>query len=180
MHVILLAVVSLDGCLTRHGAAGAGGLSSNADGAHFRGVLATCDASICGRPTYLEERDHVLRTAREGLTARRRIVMTRNPTAMAADTVPGLLEFTDASPADILDDLRADGRERVAILGGGQIYNTFLGLDLVDEVSLTIEARVFGQGTRLAGETAPIDPSLTLQDVTRLGPDTLLLTLTRK
>lgn len=180
MHVVLLAVVSLDGCLTRHELAGAGGLSSAADGAHFRSVLAGCDASICGRPTYLEERDHVLRTARKGLTSRRRIVMTRNPAGMAADLVPGLLEFTDASPAAILDYLRADGRQRVAILGGGQIYNTFLGQNLVDEVSLTIEARVFGQGTRFAGDSTPIDPSLTLQDVVRLGPNTLLLTLTRR
>ncbi len=180
MHVVLLAVVSLDGCLTRHTAAGAGGLSSDADGEHFRSVLAGCDASICGRPTYLEERQHVLQSAREGRSARRRIVMTRDPAAMSADLVPGLLEFTNAEPAAILDDLRADGRQKVAILGGGQIYNTFLGQDLVDEVSLTIEARVFGQGTRLAGDATPIDPSLTLQDVARLGPDTLLLTLTRK
>ncbi len=179
MHVVLLAVVSLDGCLTRHNDTGAGGLSSTADAAHFRTVLATCDASVCGRPTYLAERDTVLASARSGSSSRRRIVMTRSPNDLAADHVPGRLEFTAAPPASILDDLRADGRQRVAILGGGQIYNLFLGHNLVDELSLTVEARVFGAGTRLAGDTTPIDPSLSLQDVARLGPNTLLLTLGR-
>lgn len=177
MHVVLLAVVSLDGCLTRHTATGAGGLSSPADAAHFRSVLATCDASICGRPTYLGERDTVLAAAKSGASSRRRVVMTRTPADLAADLVPGLLEFTAAPPASILDDLRADGRQRVAILGGGQIYNLFLQQNLVDELSLTVEARVFGVGTRFAGDSNPIDPRLVLQEVSQIGPNTILLTL---
>jgi dihydrofolate reductase len=179
MHVLLLAVVSLDGCLTRHDAPGAGGLSSEEDTAHFRAAMSTCDASICGRPTYLEERDAVLASARAGTTNRRRVVMTRSPAVMAHDEVPGLIEFSAQEPETILDSLRADGRQRVAILGGGQVYNLFLGRNLVDEVQLTVEARVFGVGTRLAGTSSPIDPSLALQDVTRLGPNTVLLTLSK-
>jgi dihydrofolate reductase len=98
---------------------------------------------------------------------------------MVDDEVPGLIEFSAQEPETILDSLRADGRQRVAILGGGQVYNLFLARNLVDEVQLTVEARVFGVGTRLAGTSIPIDPSLALQDVTRLGANTVLLTLSK-
>ncbi len=180
MHVLLLAVVSLDGCLTRHDATGAGGLSSDADHHHFVTTLASCDASICGRSTYMGERDRLQQLVRQGTTTRRRMVMTRQPAAFAEDVVPGLLEFTDRDPAAILDDLRADGRQRVAVLGGGEVYNQFLALDLVDELSLTVEARIFGTGVRLAGQTNPIDPRFTLQSVNRIGPGTMLLQLLRE
>jgi dihydrofolate reductase len=142
-------------------------------------TLATCDASICGRSTYMAERDRLQKVVRGGATTRRRIVMTRQPATFAHDAVPGVLEFTDHAPATILDDLRADGRQRIAILGGGEIYNQFLALDLVDEVSLTVETRIFGMGVRLAGQTNPIDPRFTLQSVSQLGAGTVLLQLIR-
>jgi riboflavin biosynthesis pyrimidine reductase len=106
--------------------------------------------------------------------------MTRHPDRYADDAVPGLLEFTDATPSVILDDLRADNRTRVAVLGGGEIYNQFLAKDLVDELSLTIEARIFGTGIRLAGTSTPIDPSFELRDVTQIGQGTVLFTLARR
>jgi dihydrofolate reductase len=179
MLVMLLAVVSLDGCLTRHDAVGAAGLSSPADHDHFVATLNTCDASICGRATYEGERERLLKVVRSNTTSRRRIVMTRQPHRYNDDAVPGVLEFTDARPSEILDDLRADNRSRVAVLGGGEIYNQFLAKDLVDELSLTIEARIFGTGVRLAGTSTPIDPSFELRDVVQIGQGTVLLTMAR-
>jgi dihydrofolate reductase len=177
MHVALLAVVSLDGCLTKHEERNATGLSSPADVAHFQSSLKTFDASICGRMTYLGERPRLLPIARSGKAARKRIVMTSTPHTFADDVVPGALEFTDDEPSEILDRLRAEGHQRVAILGGGEVYNLFLRENLIDEVLLTIEVRIFGTGIRLAGDSIPIDPSLQLQSVEQLGPNTLLLTI---
>jgi riboflavin biosynthesis pyrimidine reductase len=179
MDVVLLAVVSLDGCITKHESANATELSSPADSAHFRAALETCDASICGRKTYLGERPRLLRIIRNGETARLRIVMTKTPELFADDAAPGMLEFTSESPAQIVDRLRADGRKRVALLGGGEVYNRFIADNLVDEFSLTVEMRVFGTGIRLAGTQTPIDPSLHLEKVEQIGPNTVLLTLTR-
>jgi dihydrofolate reductase len=179
VHTILLAVVSLDGCLTRHDAVGASGLSSEADQQHFLTTLATCDASICGRATYDGERDRLQRIVRRGDSKRRRIVMTRQPDRYAADAIPGLLEFTSATPSEILDDLRADDRQQVALLGGGEIYNRFLADGLVDELSITIEARIFGTGIRLTGTSTPIDPQFELRSVQQIGPGTVLLNLRR-
>lgn len=174
--VVLVAVVSLDGCLTKHDEPGASGWASTDDQRHFRSTLATCDASVMGSATYLEAREQI----RANLTAqRRRVVMTRSPERFVEDGVPDRLEFTSETPTSIVDRLRADGHHRCAVLGGGQIYSQFLAAGLVDEMLITIEPRVFGNGIRLAGIDTAIDPRFTLTEVSRLGTDTVLLTLQR-
>ena len=55
----------------------------------------------------------------------------------------------------------------------------FLGSGVVDELQLTLEPRVFGDGKRLAGTSSAIDPQLSLSKVDHLSDDTLLLTYRR-
>jgi dihydrofolate reductase len=179
MQVLVLAVVSLDGCLTKHDDVDPAGLSSADDTRHFHAALRTCDAIIVGRITHAVGHEQIVNKLRANPDGRRRIVMTRSPQLFANDTFPGSLDFTDRSAAEILEALRTEGRQRVAVLGGGEIYNLFLEQNLVDELQITVEARVFGTGTRLAGLTNPIDPSLELTNVDRLGSNTVLLTMRR-
>jgi dihydrofolate reductase len=177
MEVVLIAVVSLDGCLTRHDASGVSTWASADDQQHFRETLRGCDASVMGSATYLAARDHVL----ANLTSTRlRVVMSRTPERFGSDAAPGRLEFTASSPSEVVDHLRADGFQRCALLGGGQIYSQFLAEGLVDSMLLTIEPRIFGTGIRLAGTDTPIDPGFTLDEVSRLGPETALLKLSRR
>jgi riboflavin biosynthesis pyrimidine reductase len=179
MQVVLLAVVSLDGCLTRHTDPTMESLSSAADVAHFKRSLADCDATISGRMTYQVDRVRLLESVRRSPGSKRRVVMTSQPSLFREDRIAGVLDFTNASPSAVLDDLRADGRQRVALLGGAAVYNQFLGEGLVDELIITVEARVFGQGIRLAGTASPIDPALELQRAEQIGPNTVVLTMTR-
>ncbi len=79
-----------------------------------------------------------------------------------------LLEFSDASPAEIVARLAAAGCERCALLGGGQVYGQFLAAGLVDEIILTVEPRLFGTGRPLTGEV-PLDIRLRLTDCTPLA-----------
>ncbi len=177
MQVILVAVISLDGCLTRHDSPGVSSWASADDQRHFRETLRSCDASIMGSATYLAARDHL----RANLASERlRVVMSRTPERFATDAVAGKLEFTSSSPVQLVDRLRGDGFQRCALLGGGQIYSEFLATDLVDSIVLTIEPRIFGTGIRLAGHDTPIDAGFRLDDVSRLGPETVLLTLSRR
>ncbi len=176
MRVVLVAVVSLDGCLTRHDDGGVAWASED-DKSHFSSTLATCDSSIVGSATYLAARDHMLANLH---ARRRRMVMTRTPDCYADDSRPGLLEFISESPAALIDRLRADGSSRCALLGGGQIYSAFLADGLVDEMIITIEPKIFGTGTRLAGDTIPIDPSFRLDEVSRLGDSTILARYLRR
>ncbi len=172
MLVVLIAVISIDGCLTRHTVPGAANWASPDDQAHFRSALAECDVSIMGSATYAESRGYIM----ANLTLnRRRIVMTRTPSRFEADAVAGRLEFTDETPSKLIERLANEQHSRCALLGGGQIYSACLAADVVDEMLITIEPRVFGTGTRLAGVTAPIDPSFSLANVSLLGTATVLL-----
>jgi dihydrofolate reductase len=172
VHVALIAVQSLDGCITRHDTGGAGGWASPEDQDHFRRELASCDCAVFGAGTYRADRAHIRPRVRPELL---RMVMTRRPTApeAAADAVPGQLEFTDRSPADLLAELERRGRRRCALLGGEQVYGRFLAEGLVDELVLTVEPVLFGAGRRLVGE--PLERRFVLADVGRLNPSTLLL-----
>ena len=175
MLVVLVAVISIDGCLTRHHDEGASWASA-ADKQHFASALADADVYLMGSATYTEARDKIRQRLDRG---HRRIIITRTPEKYEHDTVSGQLEFTSDPPRQIVDRMRADGHRRCAVLGGGEIYNLFLGSGVVDELQLTLEPRVFGDGKRLAGTSSAIDPQLALSKVDHLSDDTLLLTYRR-
>ena len=94
MRVTLIAVQSLDGFITRHGAPGAG-FASQADQRYFRAALRGFDCAVMGGATYAQ-----LRAEGGGQpdASRRRVVLTRTPERFAADTVPGAVEFTAGPP----------------------------------------------------------------------------------
>lgn len=171
MDIVLIAAISLDGCLTRHDAHGTAWASPE-DQLHFRTEIAGFDTQVFGSGTYDAERERI----RPALTSsRRRVVMTRSPERYAGEQVAGELEFTN-DPADVIvDRLRADGHRRVAVLGGGVVYRAFLASALLTDVVVTLEPRVFGTGTRLAGTDVALDPALRLTGVEHLSDDTLLL-----
>lgn len=146
MQVVLIAAQSLDGWITRHETAG-DAFASEADKVHFRAVIRECDACVMGRVTYEQSKDRMRPQALPGL---RRVVWTRRPDESAAEAIPGVLEFTAETPTETMARLRADGRKRCALLGGGRVNAAWLAAGLVDEVCVTVESRIFGQGTPLA------------------------------
>lgn len=172
MHVVLFAAQSLDGRITRRAEAG-DAFASAADKAHFREAIRDCDACVMGAATYAQSKERMRPAALPGL---RRVIWTRSPATpeRAAEAVPGVLEFTAESPAETVARLRADGRRRCAVLGGGQVNAAWLAAGLVDEVCVTVESWIFGYGVPLAGgesETGtqpPLAPRL---------PDTVRLEL---
>jgi dihydrofolate reductase len=168
MRVTLIAVQSLDGFITRHDAPGVG-FASPEDQAHFRAALRGFESSVMGRATY----DQLRAAGGAAAAGRRRVVLTRAPGRFAAAETPGLLEFTAAPPAEIVTRLRREGCRSCSLLGGAQIYSLFLAAGLVDELWLTVEARLFGGGTPLLA--APTDTRLRLLSHAALGENTLLL-----
>lgn len=146
MHVVLVAVQSIDGYITFHGGQGTAAWASPEDGEHFRATMATFDCSVFGSATFDADRVPITSSL---APQRLRIVLTRRPEAYAGDAVPGALEFSDAPPAEVLSRLGARGFKRCALLGGGRVNALFLAEDLVDELLITLEPRLFGSGTRL-------------------------------
>ncbi len=171
MEVTLIAAQSLDGFITRHDEPGTA-FTSAADKTHFAATLARFDASVMGGETYRVARSVI----RSRLTAaRRRLVLTRNPGAYAGDAVPGQLEFTSASPLELVRQLASQGHRRCALLGGAQVHRLFLAAGCVDFLELSVEPRIFGSGVPLVG--GRLDLHLTLDRHERIAQsDTLLLT----
>lgn len=169
MRITLIAVQSLDGFITRHETPGSA-FASPADQAHLRNTLAGFDCCVMGGTTYRLER---ARRPDRPLPARLQIVLTRSPDTFVAETVPGRLEFTAASVPDLVIALRARGIKNCALLGGSQIHSLFLNARLVDELWLTIEPRLFGNGTPLIAHRDDIPLKLLAQQA--LTADTLLL-----
>jgi dihydrofolate reductase len=175
MHVAVIAVQSIDGCITRHRGEGAAGWASAEDQQHFRRALATFDCAIFGAGTYRADRAHIRPRLQRDLL---RVVMTRNPEAFAGDAVADQLEFTAESPADVVAHLSARGRQRCALLGGQQVYGQFFQEDLVDELIVTLEPLIFGEGLRLCDQ--PVERRFELAECTHLTPSTLLLRYLRR
>jgi dihydrofolate reductase len=176
MFVVLLAVSSLDGRITRPGESGPG-FASPEDQAWFSAALRGFDCAVMGRATFDTIREQV---AAETGRRRLRVVITRAPATHAAEARPGLVEFTAEEPRAIVAGLRARGFRQCALLGGGQIYRAFLDAGLVDAMWLTVEPVVLGGGTPLAdGVVTPAHGRFVLEEMRLLAPSTLLLNYRR-
>lgn len=169
--VTLIAVLSLDGCLTKGSLPGAD-FASKADQRWFHSALEDFDVSIMGRNTFDAARSAIENALR--LKSRRlRIIMTRHPENWSAASRTGKLEFTDLPPAETLANLAGRGRKNCALLGGSSINRLFLAADLVDHLWLTLEPEIFGSGRRLVDRA--IEARFQFESVMNLAPSTLLL-----
>lgn len=169
MRLTLIAAQSLDGFITRHDTTGSD-FASAEDRAFFRATLRDFDCCAMGGVTYRTARDTIRATL---MPERLRLVITRTPAAFANDSVPGKLEFTDKSPSQLVAELRERGLRHCAILGGAQIHSLFLEAGLIDEIWLTVEPLLFGEGTPLLARRT--STQLTLLSSEKLAPSTLLL-----
>ena len=169
MRLTLIAAQSLDGFITRHDTPGSD-FASAEDRAFFREALRNFDCCVMGGTTYRTARESIHTTLMPG---RLRTILTRTPADFKNDSLPGILEFTDQTPAQLINSLRQRGLQRCALLGGAQIHSLFLNAGLVDELWLTIEPLLFGRGTPLLANQ--VLTKLTLLSKEQLAPSTLLL-----
>jgi riboflavin biosynthesis pyrimidine reductase len=169
METIAIAVMSLDGCLTRHDTAGPG-FASEADQAFFQQAMATFDCALMGGASYRAAREHILANPRAGHLRR---VVTRSPEQYRADSKEGALEFCAAEPAAAVRGLAARGFKRCAVVGGPRLITGALEAGLLDQLWVTIEPLAFGHGVRLL--EGRVDFRFTLMGSEALGPDTLLV-----
>jgi dihydrofolate reductase len=169
MKAVGIAVMSLDGCITRHEESGAS-FSSNEDRAYFHETLKAFDCSIVGSGTFEAGRAGILKSLG---TERLRVVWTRNPAAYSGLETPDRLEFKNGDLNAIFAELSSRGRSNCAILGGAAVYTECIRLGLMDELWLTVEPLGLGSGKRLfIGE---VDFRFSLENMEALSKNTLLL-----
>lgn len=138
MKIILLAVVTIDGKLARNEHHFVD-WSSPEDKKLFFSTTRKAGVLIVGHNTF--------RTFPSPLPGRLHIVLTRD-TSDKSD-IPGVVEYTDKAPQEIVGNLEARGYNEAVLAGGAAANALFLKAGLVDEIWLTIEPLIFGVGIDL-------------------------------
>lgn len=172
METVVIAAVSLDGYITRHDETGVN-FTSTSDKKWFGAIRKTFDCAVLGRVTYDSDRELIRREVLNEGEERLRMVLTHRPDDFVEESVTGRLEFTSKGPEDLLEEMRQRGKSRCVVLGGGSVYGWFLRESCVDWLWLTVEPRLFGEGTKLI--EGRLDSQFGLESVERIGRDTLLL-----
>jgi dihydrofolate reductase len=169
MKVILIAAISADGKIAADEGQSSLTWTSKEDTKFFVSKTKEIGTVVMGRKTF--------ETIGKPLKGRRIIVMTRNPRPPLPEgedggVGAGTVEFTAEEPQALLARLEKEGVTAVVIAGGAQVYRTFLDVNLVDEMFLTIEPVLFGSGMPLVDQGSM--KKLELLDSSPLGPGVLL------
>jgi dihydrofolate reductase len=145
MKIVLVFVTTLDGKVTKWGDPKVTSWSSPKDKEYFRKIWNDAKLIVTGSNTYNAER---LRPSVNHLL----VIMTKDPSKYRKHKVIGQLEFTDESPAHLAARFEKHGYELMLVVGGPHIATSFLKEQLVDELWLTIEPKIFGTGGNLVIE----------------------------
>lgn len=168
MKTILVFVSTLDGKVTKWGDPFVRGWSSRADQEYFNKIWKDSKLIVIGSNTYnaapiKPSKDHLL------------VIMTRNTTKYETKEIEGQIEFTDESPAQLVARFEKQGQQQMLIAGGAHIATSFLKEQLIDELWLTIEPRIFGQGGNFV-TAEKLDISLNLINCEKVNDRGTLIT----
>jgi dihydrofolate reductase len=161
MKSILMMAITLDGKIakyTDHPAT----WTSGADKKIFVEETKKAGVIVMGQTTY--------DTIGRPLPGRLNIVL--NITPDTSKNIPGSLEFTNTQPKELLEELEKRGFSSVIIGGGSTINGLFLKAGLIDEIWLTIEPKLFGEGLSLF-KGAEVDLNLELIETRQLDKNVI-------
>ncbi len=162
-RVIALAAMTADGRIARY-------LdepvtwTSHEDKKLFVDVTKRAGVVVVGRQTF--------ETFPKPLPGRLQVVLTSEPERYT--DIPGLVEHRRGEPKEVLAELWQRGYTEVVVAGGASVYAAYLRAGVVDELWLTVEPLLFGQGIPLLGERVQ-DVQLKLLDVVRLNESSIHL-----
>jgi len=118
---------------------------------------------IMGRSTY--------ETIGRPLPGRLNLILTSSPDRFKDKEKKGLLEFTKGTPAEIAEQLEERGFKEAILGGGGKTNQDFIKAGMVDELLLTIEPKLFGQGVGLFSDS--LDINLKLLELNKLNENSI-------
>ncbi|HRY63050.1 MAG TPA: dihydrofolate reductase family protein [Patescibacteria group bacterium] len=161
MKTILMMAITADGKIAKH-ATQLADWTSKADKKIFVEETKSAGVIIMGKTTY--------ETIGRPLPGRLNVVLDQTPDT--SKNIPGSLEYTNLPPKSILADLAKRGF-KTAILGGGATINgLFLKANLIGEIWLTIEPKIFGEGLSLFKD-ADVNLELELIEVRNLDKNVI-------
>jgi len=154
MYITLVMVQSVDGKTTYKTDPHIYSWTSPEDQKHFTTLIAQSSLIIMGRKTY-----EVAKPMMKHAPGRLRIVVTSTPKQFESQQIPGQLEFTSQQPTELISRLEQQGYTQALLVGGANVNTAFFKDNLIDELVLTIEPYIFGQGNNFVGE---IDKKISL------------------
>ena len=110
--------------------------TSKEDWKFFQNELVDADAVVVGRNTY--------EAAKISLQKRNTFVLSSRPKTLIRK---GKVTFLNPKTVNLKELFK--GYNQVAIVGGGQVYQTMLDLGLLDELYVTIEPIILGHGKNM-------------------------------
>lgn len=169
MKVTMVMLVSVDGKTTQGNNKNVYTWSSKEDQKHFFSLIKKNNLIVMGRATYDASKSVI-----EIEKGKLRIVLTQSPKEYLNQTIEGQLEFTDENPKELLKRLTALGYKEMLLVGGGTINGLFLKQNLVNELYLTIEPKIFGSGKNVVDKQS-LDISLKLISIKKMNKTGTLL-----
>lgn len=168
MKTILVFVSTLDGKITKWGDTYVRSWSSKEDQTYFKKISNDTRLIVMGSNTYNVDPmkpspSHLL------------VILTRHPSKYRLNEIAGHIEFTDESPARLVARFEKEGQEQMLIVGGAHIATSFLKEQLIDELWLTIEPKIFGLGGNFVIEEK-LDINLQLISCERVNKQGTLIT----
>src|SRR5437868_11020637 len=146
MKVILAMVMSVDGKTTKWHNPHLHTWTSQEDQQYFSGLIEKHNLIIMGRKTYEAAKSLI-----KHKPGKLRIVITNNPQQFNNVAIPEQLEFTSVQPKTIIKQLEDRGYTNAFLVGGEHTNSLFLQDNLVNELWVTIEPKIFGSGNGLVG-----------------------------
>jgi dihydrofolate reductase len=139
MKIILIFVSTLDGKVTKWSDSNIKLWSSHQDQDYYKKIWNESRLIVMGSSTFNAEplnpsSNHQL------------IIMTGEPVNYKSLEVPGQIEFTNESPVELTARFKIKGHEQMLVVGGPHIATSFLKEQLIDELWLTFEPKIFGTG----------------------------------
>lgn len=168
MKVVLVFVATLDGKVTKWNGTEVKSWSSENDQNYFRKLWNNSRLIVMGSGTYNAD---PIKPSINNLF----IVMTGNPVRYKKYEVLEKLEFKKESPAKLVSYYEKEGYEEMLVVGGPHIATSFLIENLIDELWLTIEPKIFGMGANLV-TTEKLDLNLRLISCEKVNEQGTLIT----
>jgi dihydrofolate reductase len=145
MKAILIFVSTLDGKVTKWGDPHVRLWTSHQDQDYYKKIWNESRLIVMGSNTFNAEPlnpspEHQL------------IVMTGQPDQYKSLEFSGQLEFTNESPLELINRFKSNGYEQMLVVGGPHVATSFLKEQLIDELWLTIEPKIFGTGGNFVAE----------------------------
>ena len=168
MKTILILVSTLDGKITKWGESHVSSWSSHQDQDYYKKVLNESRLIVMGSNTF--NADTFKPSANHQL-----IIMTRHVDKYKNLEISGQIEFTKESPNELTDRFISNGHHQMLVVGGPHIATSFLKEQLIDELWLTFEPKIFGRGGNFVTE-ANLDINLHLIHCEKVNEQGTLIT----